>query len=169
VGSRGAYYYDVDGSQIQLEPADQIAVDLDAARTAKLPRNVLDGIETKGRELRGGVVMLGAGDLSPDFVEALNEVGALQPVFGSGDGALVVVLPEVRIETADQSQATDLREWLRSADVDSEVVRDTGDRLVVRPTSGRGSDALDLANSIEEEVHPPVAQPRFLRVVPRPG
>lgn len=169
VGRGGAYYYDVDGSRIRLDPADQLAVDLGAARTAKLPREVVSAIERDGRELRGGVVMLGVGDVSEEVAEALDEAGALQPVYGADDGALIVVLPEVRIEAADESQATDLRKWLRSANVDTEVVRDTGDRLVVRPTSGRGSDALDLANSIEEEVHPPIAQPRFLRVVPRPG
>jgi hypothetical protein len=161
------YYYD-NGSQVPLEPADEVAVDLHSADAADVPRAVLGSLKKHGHQLRSGVVMLGRDEVAGDVVDALDQAGALHPVFRAEDGALLVVLPEIRLEAADKTEATKIRRWLESADVDSEVVRDAGERLVVRPTSGRGVDALDLANRIVEEVQPRLAQARFLRIVPRP-
>jgi hypothetical protein len=90
-------------------------------------------------------------------------------VFRAADGSLLVVLPEVRIEAADERQARKIRRALDGASVASEVVRDKGEQLVVRPRSHKGGDALELANLVAETVEPPMAQARFLRVVPRPS
>jgi hypothetical protein len=113
--------------------------------------------------------MLPSAEVPDDVAHALDQAGALQPVYRSADGALVVVLPEVRIDLADTEQASQLHDYLASHDLTSEVLRDTGEQVVLRPTSNRGDDALSLANSIEETVHPPMSQARFLRIVPRPG
>jgi hypothetical protein len=166
-GTDAYYYYDVDGSQVPLRQASQLAVDLKAADAAGLPAEALDGLKKSARELRPGIVMLDSANVSEGVVQALDAVGALQPVFSGEANSLVVVLPEVRIETKDNEQASKVRGYLKSADVDLEVIRDAGERIVVRPLSGRGVDALDLANRVEEEVHPVMAQARFLRVVPK--
>jgi hypothetical protein len=113
--------------------------------------------------------MLPSAAVSDDVAQALDKAGALQPVYRSVDGALVVVLPEVRIELADTAQGKELRAYLESFELGSEVLRDTGEQVVLRPTSNRGDDALNLANAIEEAVHPPLSQARFVRIVPRPG
>jgi hypothetical protein len=169
VGSGGAYYYDVDGSRVRLEPADDVAVDLRAAEAAGLSGDLLREVQRKSRELRGGIVLLHGGDLPDAVTGELDEAGALQPVFRAADGSLLVVLPEVRIEAADERQARKIRRALDGASVASEVVRDKGEQLVVRPRSHKGGDALELANLVAETVEPPMAQARFLRVVPRPS
>ena len=162
------YTYGDDGEQIELRPADKIAVDLEAAGTADLPAGVIADLRRQSDPLRGSVVLLRSDDLAAAVVDALESVGALHPVYTSEDGALLVVLPEVRVEVEDEAQAAKLRKHLdKTGSV--EVVRDTGELLVLRPTSHRGDDALELANDITEFVDPPLAQARFLRVVPRPG
>jgi hypothetical protein len=163
-----AYYYDSDGYKVLLEGANELAVDLTAAESAELSAPELTKLKVNGRELRGGVVMLDADDVPGDIVAALDAVGALQPVFGAKSSGLIVVLPEVRIETGNEDEARKVRRFLESSDIDAEVVRDAGEFMVVRPRSGRGVDALQLANRVEEAVHPLMAQAHFLRVVPRP-
>ena len=143
-------------------------MDLGAAESAALPADVLAKLKDEGTALRGSIVMIDADKLPKDVGEALDAAGALQPVFGSRTTGLIVVLPEVRIETDTEGEASEVKRVLESSDIDAEVVRDAGDQIVVRPASGRGIDALQLANQIVEAVHPPVAQARFLRVVPRP-
>ena len=167
--SETAYFYDADGSQVPLEPSDEVAVQWKAADAADLPDSVVAELKDKGRELRQGVSMLPSAAVSDDVARALDEAGALQPVYRSVDGALVVVLPEVRIDLADTAQGRELHDYLASFELSAEVLRDTGEQVVLRPTSNRGGDALDLANAIEEAVHPPLSQARFLRIVPRPG
>lgn len=162
------YYYDSDGSRVTLDPADAVAVDLATAREAGYSESAVLALGRHSRKLRGNLVLLEKADLPSELEDALDEAGALQPVFRAGDGTLVVVLPEVRIEAADERQATAIRSSLKAATVESEIVRDGGAQLVLRPTSGRGVDALELANRIAETVEPPLAQARFLRVVPRP-
>ena len=161
------YYYDADGSQVPLRAADKVAVDWGAAANAQIAPNELAALKEHGTELRGDVAMLPSAALTHPVAEALDKAGALHPVFKSDDGGLVVVLPEVRIEAANEAQAAKVREYIDSTD--SELVRESGDQLVVRPTSHRGADALTLANRIAEEMNPPMTQARLLRVVPRPG
>jgi hypothetical protein len=164
-----AYYYDADGSRVPLRASSEVAVNWAAADRSELPKDVLATLKEHGRELRGGVAMLPSSAVPDDVAEALDAAGALQPVYRSEEGALVVVLPEVRVEVADEAQAAEVRDYLSTMDLDSEVIRDTGEQFVVRPASNRGVDALDLANRIEEKMHLPMSQARFLRVVPRPG
>ena len=169
MGIAEAYYYDVNGSRLPLSPADEVAVDLAAAHEANLPKGALADLTAGAKELRAGVVMLARDRLPSDVADSLQAAGALHPVFGDGGDGLVVVLPEVRIEATDAKQAEEVRRFLESGEVRSEVIRDSADRMVVRPISrGRGADALTLANRVEEAVHPRMAQARFLRVVPRP-
>jgi hypothetical protein len=54
------------------------------------------------------------------------------------------------------------------APVDSNAVIDESKpgRFVVKPSSGRGADALDLANRLAEELKPEAAQARFIEITP---
>jgi hypothetical protein len=165
--SKSAYYYN-DGAQVPLQPAEELAVDLEAAFAAGLPQHMLATLRKSGRELRTGLVMLDPKDIRQEVANELRAAHALQPVFHAENGVLIVILPEVRFEASDKEQAAEIRKCLGSTQLDSEVVRDRGEFLVVRPTSGSGADALELANRIEEEVHPPMAQARFLRIVSKP-
>ncbi len=163
-----AHYYDVDGSRVPLRRAPELAIDLTAARASSAGADRVDALARKGRELRGGIVMLDPEKVPEGLAEELDAAGAVQPVYGNEADGFVVVLPEVRIETESESEADRVRSHLKSRAQDAELVEDAGDRLVVRPKSGRGADALAIANRLTEEARPAMAQPRFLRVVPRP-
>ena len=87
------------------------------------------------------------------------------PVFRAEDGSLLAVLPEVRVECADPQVLDRVADSLEGAT----VAERSEERLVIRPDSGRGEDALAIANHVHEAYDVDVAQARFRRVVPRPG
>ena len=161
-----AYYYDGAGSRIALHAIDEIAIDWEAAKAVSLPDELVSKLRDSSRVLRGGVSLVERNDLGESALHALDSVGAIHPVFRAEDGTKLVVLPEVRVEATDASQARKIKRTLKREE--AELVEATGERLVIRPKSGRGSDALDLANRLEEAEHPLMAQAHFLRVVPRP-
>ena len=87
------------------------------------------------------------------------------PVYEAEDGSTLAVLPEVRVECADPAVLDAVAASLSGATVTDR----SEERLVIRPDSGRGEDALALANHVHEAFDVDVAQARFRRVVPRPG
>ena len=97
-------------------------------------------------------------------LDSLAKQGAVQPVFHA-EGAMLVALPEVRLEESSPERRQAVHRWLRKHARDAEVVEDRGDRIVLRPTRARGQDALALANQLTEQVGPEMAQPRFLRII----
>ena len=99
----------------------------------------------------------------PDAPAALEAGEA--PVYEAEDGSTLAVLPEVRVECADPAVLDAVAASLSGATVTDR----SEERLVIRPDSGRGEDALALANHVHEAFDVDVAQARFRRVVPRPG
>jgi hypothetical protein len=93
-----------------------------------------------------------------------ESAGADAPVYRAEDGSLLAVLPEVRVECADPEVLDQV-----AASLEAATVERSEERLVIRPDSGRGEDALAIANHVHEAFHVDVAQARFRRVVPRPG
>jgi hypothetical protein len=90
--------------------------------------------------------------------------GPPAPVYRAEDGSLVAVLPEVRVECADPEVLDRV-----AASLEAATVERSEERLVIRPDSGRGEDALAIANHLHDAYGVDVAQARFRRVVPRPG
>jgi len=168
--TRSRYYYAA-GKKVELNPADDIvAVDERALAGSSLPESVTTAIRKSLRPLSSGVGLVHRADLgnqAADVVRALKAAGATHPVFRSHD-ALIVVLPEVRVEeTRSGAKQKHLAEWLALHADDTVVKSQDQDRVVLEPASGYGGDALALANQLAEQVGPEMAQPRFLRVMPR--
>ncbi len=164
-------YYYAGGEKVELTPADDLlAVDEQALRN--LPQAIEAAVRKRLRPLSGGVALLhraDLGDQASGIVQALEAAGATHPVFRSR-GALVVVLPEVRVEeTRGGAKQERLAHWLASHVEDAVVKSRQEDRLVIEPKSGYGGDALKLANQLAEQVDPEMVQARFLRVIPRPS
>jgi hypothetical protein len=159
------FYYYAGGKRIPLElDPEHVAVDLGVveSREGKRPDPAtVEGAE----ELRSGLYLVERSALSADVRQRLDQEDALLPVFHYED-ALVVILPEVRVEVAAGGE-TEVHRFLEQADVPNEILADRGTRLVVRPDSGRGEDALRLANELQESVPVEMAQARFLRKVPK--
>lgn len=161
------FYYYAGGKRIPLElDREHVAVDLSEAesREGKRPDPAtVEGAE----ELRSGLFLVEKSALSADARQRLDQEDALLPVFLYED-SLVVILPEVRVEIAAGDE-TEVHQFLEQADVPNQILTDRGTRLVVRPDSGRGEDALRLANELQESVPVEMAQARFLRRVPKRG
>jgi len=161
-----AYYYaNGTSTKVELARADAVGVDLEVAAEAGVPKRWLKRLEHDGRSLRGAVVMLPRAGIAAETEVELEVAGALRPVYRA-EGADIIVLPEVRVETDTAKQAREVQEWMSREG--AEIVDVSETRVTFRPASGRGEDALELANRCNEQVKPALAQAHFLRVVPRP-
>lgn len=147
------------GRRVPLHQVDAVAVDLDAV--PELSEDERSDLAARGRALRDGLVLLAsaeAGDLPG------RGCAGVHPVYEYADGSRVVVLPEVRVEDEDPARLDVVRRGLTGA----RVVEEGAERLVLVPESGRGEDALALANRIAEQKVVQVAQPRLIRLLARP-
>ena len=159
----GDSYYWAGGRKVPLEATSEVAIDLDSAAATGLDVTALARLRGAGRILTRSLLLVSG----PEAADALGP-GAragVHPVFHSQDGSLVVVLPEVRVESADSRTLDEVGRSLTTAHVKER----TEERLVLEPDSGRGEDALALANSVAESHRTDVSQPRLLRVVDRPS
>jgi len=165
-------YYYAGGEKVALAPADDLfAVDERALSSAAMPAAVESALRKSVQSLSGGVGLVNRADLglhANAAVQALEAAGATHPVYRS-QGAVVVVLPEVRVEESRGPKRKHLTDWLASHATETVVTSRSEDRFVLQPKSGQGGDALTLANQLTEQVGPELAQARFLRVVPRPS
>lgn len=160
----GRYYY-ANGKRVPIEEDEtQVAVDLRLADAAGL-KTVLEGL--KGPQLPGGVVLASRSALDVEGLERLREVGALRPVYRH-DRAVMVALPEIRVEVDDERQRQAVLDSIDHSPHPVEISEQGKDRLLLRPTSGSGDDALDVANFVFEQAHPAASSIRFVQVVPRP-
>jgi hypothetical protein len=156
-------YYWAGGRRMALEDDSRIAVDIAGAERAHLWDGELAEAAASGAPVSSGVVLVPGGDLSPALRDELDSAGAGHPVYRSAEQT-VVVLPEVRVETTPETTVADMRTAV--AGWDAAVDQSGSGRFVLTPTSGRGADALALANHVTESVGPAAAQARFLRITP---
>lgn len=161
-----AYYY-AGGQRIELERDNEhVAVEHQAAKKA--------GLDTPGNASAsprppGGIVLAERASLDKETLTSLRKAGALQPVYKRERG-IVVALPEARIEFDNADQRRAVLDALAERGLPGHTIEeDTDDWIVVRPTSGNGSDALTIANQVYERAHPAAASVRFVQFVPKPG
>ncbi len=161
-------YYYAGGVRVPLTPdPEYVAVDFDRLEGEEVDAPIRERLQKSARSLRGSLGLLDRSELPEAVEEQLERSGALQPVYRHED-TLLVVLPEVRVETAEGEAGETLLEYLEARQLSVYVEREKRGRLVLRPTSGRGEDALLIANRLKEEMHAEMAQARFVRLVPRP-
>jgi len=162
----GHYYY-ASGKPVRLTPdGEWVAVDARGSDAAGAAGDLAALPSDASRPLCGDLVLVRRKALSTRQFDALVRQGAIHPVFRA-EGAMLVALPEVRVEDSSPERRRAVHRWLRQHAGDTEIVEDQGDRIVLRPASGCGQDALALANHLTEQVGPEMAQPRFLRIVDR--
>jgi hypothetical protein len=160
---KSTHYYYAGGEKVELAPADDL-VAVDARGLAKVPAAARAVVEKAGRSLAGGIRLIDRAALGEDAAE-VEAAGRLYPVFRAG-GAVIVAMPEVRIEESRAGYQKKIGTWLRSHAGEAVVEKHGDDRVDVKPASG--GDALGIANGLAEQVGPEMAQVRFLRVTPRP-
>ena len=81
---------------------------------------------------------------------------------------MIVALPEVRIEFDNPDQRQAVMRVLAENRSPHTIAEDTNDWIVVQPASGKGDDALKIANDIYERARPASASVRFVQFVPKP-
>ncbi len=160
-------YYWAGDRKIPLDPSrDWIAVDFArlGARSKKLQERIGKGGQVRALK---GMIHLVSRDAVPDEVYAkLDSESAILPVYRHGK-TLLVACPEVRVEV-DRTQRHRIQSIVGQGPKGATITEQRGETVVLRPVSGRGVDAIALANRLYETVHPRMAQARFLRIVPRP-
>jgi virulence-associated protein VagC len=157
------YYYS-NGHRVPLErDVTRVAVNTSTGPFVSEVRKVIGN----AIPLPGGWVFIKRSRIPAGLMNRLTESGGVQPVFVEGKST-VVALPEVRVVVTKSSRRSVLNA-LEHSPVAASITEDSLDKLVVRPTSGSGDDALRLANHLaESKPTPRVAQARFLRISPRP-
>jgi hypothetical protein len=161
-------YYYVSGRKVELEIDDEhVAVDRAVAQAAGLT-GVGGGGGGGMPDLRSGVVLSVKSSLDDKVLEALQGAGALRPVFRH-DQAVLVALPEVRVEYDDLTQRNAVKKLLASNFHDAAISEETSDRLTLKPRSGDAHDALKMANEIFEHAHPAASSVRFVQFIPKPS
>ncbi len=163
---RQTYYYS-SGKKVPLKPAPGLFAINDKEVGEKLSvASYLSSIRSVLKNLRGHLALIDKNDLNEDILEKLRELKIVYPVF-EADGALVIPLPEVRIEDDDQSRLIDVRNWVREHSQLAKIISDKHGRISVKPVSNDPSDALEIANRVTEEIGPDLAQTRFIRKISR--
>ncbi|MEI9939280.1 MAG: hypothetical protein WDO69_18825 [Pseudomonadota bacterium] len=164
---RKRYLY-ASGKRVVLEPdREHVVVDLDRARVGGMTDGTAAAL-SEGTSMPGGLVLSPRSSLSPAALKALTVAGALRAAYRRG-AVIAVPMPEVRIEVDDPEQHAAALAAIELSNIKVELVSSDEDLIVVRPRSGTGEDALDLAAFVHEHAHPAVAAPRMLQVTPRPG
>lgn len=157
-------YYWAGGRKVPLSASSDVVIDLDSEAGARLADPSHAALRDSGRRLTSSLMLVSRSDALAALGEDGVSARGVHPVFRSEDGSLVVVLPEVRVEGRDPERLAALGRSLTTAHVKDQ----TSERLTLEPDSGRGEDALALANTLAESPDTDVSQARFLRVVARP-
>lgn len=149
---------------MELEPTDLAALDTSRAVDLLTDRRIED-LRRRSTPLNRELILIDVAELDDDEHARLDTQAALQPVLRSEDDTLLVALPEVRVEQTGEH----IREFLESEKARVSILQDRGDRIVIEPESGRGEDAIALCNELTELDSGAIVQPRFLRLLKRPG
>jgi hypothetical protein len=166
IETMSAYYYAA-GRRVDLEPDDEhVAVDQDLAAKAGLDSEI-NTAAASGTRVGGGVLVALRSSLAEKTITSLQKAGALHPVY-KRQSAIVVALPEVRIEVDNSKQHRAVMDVLAESGSNHAITQDTPEQIVLRPASGNGDDALKIANDIYERAHPAAASVRFVQFVPKP-
>jgi hypothetical protein len=161
-------YYYAGGRRLPLTPDKEWLV-VDAQHLhGEVPEAVQAELRQVAQPLYDGMRLVHREALSPSTTHFLEEAEALYPVFRAA-GALVVALPEVRVEEHRPPQQERLREWLEQNPWAARISSQNTRGMVLTPVSGQGTDAVTLANRLTEEIAPEMAQANLLRIVPRPS
>ncbi|WP_326535893.1 hypothetical protein [Pseudorhodoferax sp.] len=160
-------YYYAGGAKVEIEQDDEhIGVDRKAVPAELLGR--LSAAFEGAPQQPGGMAIAPKAAIGQRNMALLKKAGALHPVFRR-HGAMLVPLPEIRVEFDGKAQRKSVDKVLAQADQRMLVTEASDERMVLAPASGSATDALQMANDIYERAHPAAAAVRFLQFVPRPG
>lgn len=157
-------YYYAQGERIalQLDP-QHCAIDLPKVTSASLKSDLEALCTAQAAVKHRGMLVCHRDDLAQSQLVELAEHEALQPVYRHGT-TLLLFLPEVRLEEAKVDIHSDILDWLASTGSAETKLSRSGATAKVYPISGKGTDALELANQLQEKFSPQMVQARMVRL-----
>ena len=167
----GNLHYKAGGTSVELTPHTGI-IGIDTGKlSGKAGASIWSSLKNESISVGRGIALVSVKEISNEQERKLRALKAFLPVFESGS-AVLVPLPEVRVEGptgTDVGKAmTQARRWLQGHSDRFKIIDDGAERLVVEPASGRGEDAVLLADEISDNVSRVTATPRFIRWTQRP-
>ena len=158
-------YFYAAGKRVALQIESRVwALDTEALSLAAIADTIRARILADARSLRGKYVLA---QVPESLLAVLRAAHAVQLVYRSAD-AVLVALPEVRVEESRPERLRLLRAWLDARGSSIEVSEPESGRITLRPASGDAEEALAIANALQEEVTPELAAARFIRSVESP-
>jgi hypothetical protein len=158
-------YFYAAGKRVTLKVESSLwALDTEALAAAIIGDTIRQRILADARQLRGKYVLA---HVPSAALEPLRAARAVQVVYRSAD-AVLVALPEVRVEERRPEKLRRLRAWIESRRQQIEVSETEDGRLTLRPASGDAVEALEIANALQEEITPELAETRFIRSIESP-
>ena len=158
-------YFYAGGKRVALEVESSLwALDTEALSAAAIADSIRKQILADARLLRGKYVLA---HVPSSALEPLRAAHAVRRVYRSA-GAMLVPLPEVRVEESRPENLRRLHDWLDSRQQRIEVSEPEAGRLTLRPSSGDAEEALEITNALQEEITPELAEARFIRSIPSP-
>ena len=160
-------YYYAGGIKIELQDdTEHVAVDRTVA-SQELVERLGDSLAGAPQQF-GGMLIAPKASISAENLASLERAGALRPVFRH-NRAMLVALPEVRVELDNMAQRKSVAKVLADSKPTMVIAEETESRLVLKPASGSSTDALNMANEIYERARPAASSVRFLQFVPKPN
>lgn len=165
-GAPSRFFYYAEGKRVPLAEERRYRVLTEVA----LERLVVEEpdrrrVRERARSLPGGLLLVDLDQIPKPIADALASDASLSTVFRHGR-ELIHVLPEIAVASSDPSALAAARRLLEGAQAEVQGKRD--DEFVARLPAASGAEILELAGRVFDQAHPEMAQPRFLRVLPRP-
>lgn len=162
-----SYYY-AGGQKIPLEPVkDLVALRGSAATAVSSTMEKAASKSPRSMELMDGMSLVDVSDVPATDLQKFSTAGDAQPVYQAGS-TMMIPLPEVCVEPANDSQKKSVNKLLKGLGDRARVETGKYGQITVHLTSGRGDDAVQLANEIHEQIDSGVASPRFMQVTSSP-
>jgi hypothetical protein len=159
-------YYYAAGKRVPLV-VDRGRIGIDGARAIRAGlEDVVARVGKIGTKVPGEVLVVAQDAIPEGDLAKLRKAGAARPIYKVGN-AITLPLAEVRVKLGTGQRKAAL-EAVKAASIKTEIAESTNERLVLRPISGSGEDALELANFIYERARPASSAASMVQIVPRP-
>ena len=160
-------YYYAGGQKIPLHRVDHLVALRGQIPSKTSPAKKLASKKGWSMPLMNGLSLVDLGGIADEDLAKFASPGDMQPVYTSGN-TIMVPLPEVSVEAVDAGKRKSLQVLLDKMGGLARVETGKYGQMTVYLTSGKGDDALQLANLIHEKIRPEVASPRFMQVTSSP-
>ncbi len=165
--SKVTQYYYAGGEKIPLHRVTHLVALRGQIPVKGVAATKLDSKKRWSMPLTNGLSLVDSDGLAQEDLAKFASPGDMQPVYTCGN-TIMVPLPEVSVEAVDETKKKSLAKLLQKMGDRARVEQGKYGQMIVHLTSGKGDDAVELANLIHEKIRPELAAPRFMQVTSSP-